>query len=354
MRNWLAGLVCVTLLGTAQAQSTVQLLTPSPLTIVLTAGQWLFQNQRKVYYIEVESRAASFEQARSEAFRLAVEQAVGTLVSSESVSQGQRLTRDEIITYASGYVDRYEIAYREDQPRGVLLRLNVWVAHSKLSTRLLNRSDASGQIDGAQAAAQAETIITERYSGDRLLRSVLADYPRRAYKFDVKPTEVYLDRNRALKMRIPFHLRLAPEYLESLWTALEATAQSQGPTPNVSMVKVTTGKLFNVGGGTVGFNDPGKTQLIAYTATSTQPAVLLTISSSDSPTIQTCYRWSELDQIVNSHYPQWFFISAGPTYANIDGRLVLNAYIERYVHSSQLEHITSIDLAVIPGKECPN
>ena len=101
MRRLLMAVLCAVSV-TAQAQispAVTAALVPSPLGIVLTVGQWLLQDRRQVYYIQVQAPGDTFDQARQNAFRLAVEQAVGTLILSETESRNARLHRDEIITY---------------------------------------------------------------------------------------------------------------------------------------------------------------------------------------------------------------------------------------------------------------
>lgn len=348
MKQFFVALVCAGLISATQAQTASQLITPTPLSIIITAGRWIIENQQQFYYIEVQGQGDTFEQARGEAFRLAVEQAVGTIIVSESVAQNQKLIRDEIITYASGYVNRYEITDRLQQNGQTVVRMKVWVARNNLSKRLLNRSEVPGQVDGTQASAQVETVLQERYAGDRLFQTVLNDYPKRAFVFELGRTDVFLDQTRQTKLRIPFRLKFSPYYLESLESALSATSQTRGP--NVSVVQIFTGKWFNSGGGVFGFTDNFKVQQIYQTMVLSRPAVRLTVGQKT----QKCYRWAELDQMVNYQYPSKKFVTIGRNHAVIHGNFVLNAYIEMYVNQLDLEQIDQIQLEVIPGNTCLN
>jgi hypothetical protein len=47
--------------------------------------------------------------------------------------------------------------------------MRVWVKRSALADRLLNRTEQSGQVDGARASVQLQTINQERATGDALL-----------------------------------------------------------------------------------------------------------------------------------------------------------------------------------------
>jgi len=86
----------------------------SPLGTGISVARWIYETaSEKVLYVEVIGEGATVEQARQQGFRLAVEHAVGTVVSSETEVRNDRQVRDEIITYASGYVDRFEVVEQQ-------------------------------------------------------------------------------------------------------------------------------------------------------------------------------------------------------------------------------------------------
>jgi hypothetical protein len=190
MRKVVAGIICAGLLTTAQAQSVSRIITPTPVSVALTIGQWLFKDSKKLYYIEVEARAETFEQAKQEGFRLAVEHAVGSVILSETEVRHGKISRDDIITYSSGFVDRFEITRKESVSGGVIVTMKVWVAHSSIANRLLNQSANDGRVEGERAATQINTITKSRQDGDRLLGAVLNDFPHRAFDIKLDKTKV--------------------------------------------------------------------------------------------------------------------------------------------------------------------
>jgi hypothetical protein len=121
-------------------------LAPSPLAIILTVGQWLIKDSQKAYYVQVESTAATAAQARAEGFKLAVSQAVGTLVVTESEVKNQQLVRNEIIQYSSGYIQDFKILSETQVGSMTRIIMDVWVTESKIADRLLNLSKADGVI----------------------------------------------------------------------------------------------------------------------------------------------------------------------------------------------------------------
>jgi hypothetical protein len=139
--RWVAAILATVLTwSTAQAQlggAVGAAIMPSPLGIVLTVGKWIYDasTRKQVYYIEVAGQGSNPTEARDNGFRLAVEQAIGSLISSETEVQNGRIVRDEIISYASGFVDRFEIIETRTTGTGTLVFMRVWVKRSDLSDR---------------------------------------------------------------------------------------------------------------------------------------------------------------------------------------------------------------------------
>lgn len=246
MRKLILALATV-LCSSAVAQTVVPfspgMLIPSPLGVVITLGTWIYDaNQQRVYYIEVIGEGRDPEESRKNGFRLAVEQAVGSIIASETEVQNNRVARDEIISYASGYVTRYEIIQQLPSPIGARTVMKVWVAKNPIANRLLNESKVAGRVEGSQAAVSFTTLVEERVAGDKLVAAVLSDYPRRAYDIEVGKSRVDFDYYRNATLTVPYRLRLNSDYVTSLMTALEAT-ENNGPC--VGGVTVKPAGVFN-------------------------------------------------------------------------------------------------------------
>lgn len=228
MRKLLIGLLCASVL-TATAQSSQNSLAPNPVSAAISVGTWVLSSDRKkVFEIDVQAKAQSFDAAKKEGFRLAVEHAVGNFILSETEVNNSRMKRDEIITYASGFVDRFEILNRADEGNGVRLTMRVWVAHSSIAQRLLNKSEAVGDLEGPRVQAKVETYQEYRSNGDRVLGAVLNDYPKRAFDIALQPSQVVLDSYRQPVVIIPFMVRWNEKYLNSL----VETVQRINPKPD--------------------------------------------------------------------------------------------------------------------------
>ena len=349
----------VILAGSAQAQVPVGVTTavmPSPLGIALTVGKWIYDvaTKEEVYYIEVAGEGRTAEEARTVAFRVAIEQAIGSIMSSETEVRNGRIVRDEIINYASGYVDRYEITNQVSSSVGVRIAMRVWVRKSVLSNRLLNRSERSGEVDGSRASVQLATLNQERATGDRLVQTLLNDFPKRSFDIELKNTELKYGGRQGV-LEVPFTVTWNRNYLKSLWTALDATSQ-RGSNPQ-GTVAITPGAWFAGFGGTATYDDVGKLQQVVGIMVGSRPAVLLTIkSTSNTVLFRQCFRWPELDHIDGYHVRPGRFVTVRP-YGNtaiINGGFKLDAVAQISANPGLLATASQINADIVAGANCPN
>jgi hypothetical protein len=173
--------------------------------------------------VDVVSEGSTVEQARLEGFRTAVNQAMGSVVATQTQTQNQRLVRDEIINYSSGFVDRFEILEQQDQGTRVRLKMRVWVAESRLAHRLLGQSYDSQQVPGGRIGAQVETLLEERRQGDRLIETVMQDYPHRAFNVRVGKSRVKFDEYRRATIATDVTIRWEPRFVLAVNDTLKRT-----------------------------------------------------------------------------------------------------------------------------------
>jgi len=360
MVRWIATVVLSAALVAApvsQAQVpafTTNMLIPSPLGVVLMVGKWIYDSatRQEVYYIEVAGDGNTVQQARMNGFRLAVEQAIGTLISSETEVENGRITRDEIISYAAGFVDKFEVIGQETTAQGVRVSMRVWVKKSALSDRLLNRSEQSGQVDGARASVQLQTLNQERATGDALLQQVLNDFPKRAFDIELKPTDV-VRQNRSAILEVNFKLSWNKDYLRSLWTALEAT--SQRTSRPATTIVVNGGGWFGGFGGAAKFDDDQKFRLLADRMYVQGPTVLITVRGPGRETLfSSCYMYQELDNFAQYIVTTQRFVEFGAGGARLNGSFVMPGRVQIPVRSDLLQYASSVDIDVVLRKQCPN
>ena len=358
VRRFVATALCLAVLSAvAQAQALLPILVPSPLGIVLTVGKWIWDSSGKeqVYYIEVAGEGRTANESKNNGFRLAVEQAIGSLISSETEVQNGRIIRDEIISYASGYVDRFEIVAQEASSIGVRTTMKVWVRRSALSNRLLNRSERAGEVEGARSSVQLSTLNHERATGDRLVQTVLNDFPKRAFDIELKSTELRYSNTRQGVLDVPFKLSWNKDYLSSLWAALDATSQKSSRP--YATIGVSPGGWFKGFGGTATYDDVGKLHQVVGTMVGSRPAVLLTVrSTSNTILYRQCYRWPELDHFDGYvvRPGRFVFVSPYGNTATINGGFKLDAVAQIPASPQLLANASQIDMDIVVSTACPN
>ena len=349
MRRAIAVLALVLVTTLAQAQSF------SAIGTAITVGQWISLNTKRVYYIEVDSRGDTFEDAKNEAFRLAIEQAVGTLILSEAESQNYRLKRNDIITYASGYVDRFEITDRNQTGGQTRLRVRVWVAHSAIAGRLLHQQAEPREISGNTIATQIQSFQQQQQSGDRLLSTVLQDFPHRAFDVSMEPARVVVDSHRQGHLQVPFVVGWSKTYTK----AMEETLHNINQYPQCTSIGADCTRVrsrfeldINLVSRDPGawFNDDVAWNLAMQNMTQDRPVYRMTLSTTSGRKLTYCYNASEL--VDGFEYRRNYFVNIGPGLVRVNGlnreRIVLTVPLT----SLPVQDITQAHVDIVRQSKC--
>lgn len=327
-------------------------LIPSPFSIVLTIGRWLIESPEnsQVYYIRVRGHGVTESDARNEAYKRAVQEAIGSLVVSEGVVINDRLVRREILEYSSGYVDRFKVLDQQHDGRHWIVDMDVWVRHSAIADRVLNRTKDTQKFDGNRASVQIQTLNHERSQGDRILASVLADYPEKAYDIKNLSTETRANYRRGLDVVVRFDLRLNDNYVYSLWEASKTVAQGSYPgrcVPrcNGTFVLQMEGKrdrlLFADWAYTMIYTDENKSQIVSGSTIGKEPMILATLKDGAGITVErSCH-----------YYAHNQFVYGGENWIVVQNHAPQQVRIEmRDIRG--IERVKSVDLAVVRKESC--
>ena len=311
----------------------------SPISTGISVARWIYEtSSEKVLYVEVIGEGSTVDQARQQGFRLAVEHAVGTVVSSETEVRNDRQARDEIITYAAGYVDRFEVVEQQRVDNRVLVNMKVWVRPSKIANRLLNKSVTAGTVDGGRISTQIQTLQQERKSGDRLLSSVLADFPHRSFFVHLDKTQVIFDSNRTGQLEVTFHLQWSREYLESIAEAL--TAISHRPDSECGGIFGCRNISFQAeviqpgfGSNTrAWFTDTVVEQLVRNNLIHSHPSIRITIAdTSGKEQFKQCFSARELDYSAPASF---YFVNSTRNKVAVNGNA--GKWVNIYIDLSRL------------------
>lgn len=179
---------------------------------------------------------STYEEAKQAAFRSAIEQEVGTVIVSNTEVAGNELIKNEILAYSSGYVNRYEVISNVSISGRVHLVLDVWVASSKISSRILSSNQGQQNFNGSSADATIQTWIDSKSRADKLLATVLADWPHRAFVVVVNSTILGFDQSRNPILIVNYSVEYNQRWLDAYREVLGATSDTLGRSMPESMV----------------------------------------------------------------------------------------------------------------------
>jgi len=149
---------------------------------IIKVGEWLnkitINNEKvKVYYIQVEVTAPNFDQAKESGFKLAIQEALGTFITTEKVIKFDEVIRNEIVSYSGGYIQDFKIIRETKDILLTTLVMDVWVSESKIANRLLNTSANKSELDGRKIEVQLSTIVKDKADAFKLLDIIIQDFP---------------------------------------------------------------------------------------------------------------------------------------------------------------------------------
>lgn len=200
----------------------------STLNFAISAGRWILKDREELYYVRVQGAGGTQAEAREQAFRLAVAQAIGTLLVTETELRDGRIVREEIITHSAGML--YDFKEVETLIEGSLtvVIIDVWVARSEISNRILSQSRDVGRIEGGRLSQQIDSFKETRKTGDSVVRAVLRDFPSRAFSVTLENTRVTADSHRILHLIVPVRLTWDSVWLNSISEAAERASHQPG------------------------------------------------------------------------------------------------------------------------------
>ena len=167
-------------------------------------------------YITVTGSGKSFEEAKQQAFRKAIEFKVGATVLSDVETQNYKRIKDEIYVYSAGYVDDYKVIKQENNGSIVFVLLEVYVAEGRIRNRILAEGKSSKDFNGERHSAQASTFIQERLQGDRMLGQLFSKYPERAYIIKSGAYNITLDSYRNPTLNIQYDMSWNYDFVSNL------------------------------------------------------------------------------------------------------------------------------------------
>lgn len=353
MRKLFASMVLGLSMFSALAHAIPDWIIPSPITIALQVGKWMIleDSDNEVYYIRVQSVGTTETEARTEAFRLAVDQAVGSLLVSETKIKNGSLQSHELINYSSGYIHDFEYVNIHQGSNKVTLQVDVWVKKSKIAERISLKNSDQGELQGGRIAESFRSLQEQDSAGDRLLKGVLEDFPERAVNINIKEIE-YINNNRTPILQVTFNVWWKEKYIQSLRETLQTVGKEQSTNRDYWPGLALRGRVQCNGwlcDDKQYVTDRARSDLIYRAIYGKRPNVLVTILDTHSqPVYSACYWW---DNMQGQNYGRNQLFS---DYTTVYHEALLTNTVQIDLTNSDISRMDRVDLQVVRESQCPH
>ena len=294
---------------------------------------------------------STFEEAKLNAFKTAIEYEAGTIVVSERDSTNYKLIKNEILVYSSAYITNYKIINTFKSGNQVHVVVDVDVSSNKISDRILGVGSKPTMVE-SKHDTQYQTYIENKNNGDRILLQVLKDYPVKAFTVTQGPHALAVDVYRNAILEIPIEFKWNYNYITSLNDTLSALEDGshgllkQSPGNITIMAKDPKDYVFGKKS-IYRFNDVLITQAIKESFLQNQPRIQITITGRGVVVYKNCF-------VPDS------FVGKRPAFFSTEVDLILYGnQVEKNIIKLELRNMPTllrdaerIDLAVVAHKSC--
>jgi hypothetical protein len=142
--------------------------------------------------VSVTGMGTTLEEAKRNAFSLAVQQVVGTLVDVKRVAENDRISLNRILTLSGGYIDKYEVIAQGLNATGLYeMGITALVKRNELVDRMRNQQvPVTDEVEGESLFAKAYTQQEMFENAEKMLKALFDKDPRRFKVKITKPLEV--------------------------------------------------------------------------------------------------------------------------------------------------------------------
>ena len=301
--------------------------------------------------IQVSGEGSTFEEAKLNAFKTAIEYEAGTVVVSERDSYNYKLVKNEILVYSSAYITNYKIINSFKSGNQVHVVVDVDVASNKIADRILGVGSKPSIVE-SKHDMQYQTYMENKNNGDRLLLQVLKDYPTKAFTVTQGNHALAVDVYRNGILEIPLEFRWNYNYITSLNDTLAILEDGsngllkQSPGNVTIMAKDPKDYVFGKKS-TYKFNDVLIVNALKETFLRKTPRIQLTITGRGKVVYKNCF-------VPDS------FVGKRPGFFNAESNLlVYGNQVEKNIIKLELRNMPTllrdaenIDLAVVAHESC--
>jgi hypothetical protein len=185
--------------------------------------------------------------ALKNALRAAVEQAVGTMIDSETLAKNDEVITDQILSYSGGFVESHKvIGVPKIQDGLVGVKVAARVKQKQLRARLTAAKLTAFSVDGGNLFGEATTKEQEKEAGMRMLKQVFQGFPENVLEAKVISKPQYdADKKKTLiEVELSVNRRKYRSFVNKLMATLDQIAV-ESHKHKVNSNKIYSGLEFN-------------------------------------------------------------------------------------------------------------
>jgi len=181
----------------------------------------------RIEKVVVSGIGIDMDKAKQNAIRNAVEQVIGSYISSDTIVQNSTLLKDEVLSYSGGYVKDMKILFQEKNDDSLYsVKIEANVISTKLKRKLESLNIVTKKMEGESLFGEAVSKIENQTAGQKLLDKIISKYPQAAYMFEIgKPQILSTDPGTGrAKVIIPLSIQWDQAFLSELKDVLSKLA----------------------------------------------------------------------------------------------------------------------------------
>lgn len=356
MRSTLLALLPLALLSTAPSTSAAQnsaveavasFALPTPVAVLWTVGRWLSNrsDEPRIYHVKTAVSAPDFESAKQQAFKNAIEHAVGSLVLNETEAHNFNVNR-RVYNYSSGFIHNWAEVSRSATGSGITVEFEIWVSHSAIAERLLATSTTSNDVDGQQLWDRRQSYQQQTQNKAAVINNVLSDYPERSFVVKVTGTKQYTaTHNTGTVLDVDLEISWDQRYINSLREVMERTRDDDSWKRSLPTVGMKVPGEFFVK--FAAYRDPNIVRLYVSNLRHSRPHIMMIFKDSAGRKL-----WHQCNEMILDHQSRLMTFNRYSE-VQIDGpgtdryRIAVNTPVP-----AKLAMLNSIDVAIVRQNKC--
>lgn len=185
------------------------------------------QQAEKIASVVATGVGIDSDNATKNGIRAAVEQVVGTYISSQTIIKIIFLLEDKIYSYSDGYVKEMKIISSKTEGGLVYVKIEAKVVASELKRKLESLGMTTAKVEGESLYGEALSKIEREETAEELLFNKLAEFKRSGLVLELGKIRI-LDPNRdKTKIEIPITVKWNHDIVNDLYDTILRIAKKK-------------------------------------------------------------------------------------------------------------------------------